>query len=136
MLFLPKQRTDQLHSAELKTLQLSPWQSLSPAASTVPHSVRSSSAAAQVPMTEEAMTAVSFVGRQKISSTAHALSSLPQCAHGSLAAVQVPMTEEAMTAVSFVGRQKIVDKQLEALGLWSKMGLMSQFREVELLVRH
>ena len=43
------------------------------------------------------------------------------------------MTEEAMTAVSFVGRQKIVDKQLEALGLWSKMGLMSQFREVELL---
>ena len=38
-----------------------------------------------------------------------------------------------MTAVSFVGRQKVIDKQLEALGLWSKMGLMSQFKEVELL---
>ena len=38
-----------------------------------------------------------------------------------------------MTAVSFVGRQKVIDKQLEAMGLWSKMGLMSQFKEVELL---
>ena len=35
--------------------------------------------------------------------------------------------------MSFVGRQKVIDKQLEAMGLWSKMGLMSQFKEVELL---
>ena len=38
-----------------------------------------------------------------------------------------------MGALSMVGRLQVVDKRLEQLGLWSKLGIMSAFKEPEIL---
>ena len=38
-----------------------------------------------------------------------------------------------MGALSVVGRLNVVDKRLEQLGLWSKLGIMSAFKEPEIL---
>lgn len=46
---------------------------------------------------------------------------------------QIPMSEQAMGALSVVGRLNVIDKRLEQLGLWSKLGIMSAFKEPEIL---
>lgn len=38
-----------------------------------------------------------------------------------------------MGAISMVGRVNVIDKRLEQLGLWSKLGIMSAFKEPEIL---
>lgn len=123
----------------------------------------------QLPMTEEAMGAVSFVGRQKIVdkcapllhttpapmladdmvlTTSRHLHScdlllchkhqLPCHSEGELSELHAGTAGAAAAgrcAAIAAAMMRLVCKhrQLEALGLWSKMGLMSQFREVELL---
>ena len=43
------------------------------------------------------------------------------------------MSEQAMGALSVVGRVNVIDKRFEQLGLWSKLGIMSAFKEPEIL---